>query len=229
MQVVQTLPISAIPTLSPSTHRESPAPLWELPSQKQTISKGQIIYRPEEPAQSIFLVLNGRVKLTRVSRDGRESVLDILRSGEPFGELAALGYDQRQEQATTIDSVELRIWPADEVRRRLERDPRLALWLTRQVSRRLEAAHNHIETLSFDPIPKRLARVILYHAQRFGTNLQDGRVRTLPLTHEALAQQVATSREIITHYMNEFRQKGLLDYSRKSIEIVPERLSGMLA
>jgi len=229
VQVVQTLPLNAISAIPATQNRESPPPLWELPSQKQTVSKGHIIYRPEEPAPSIYLVLNGRVKLTRVSRDGRESVLDVLRSGEPFGEFAALGYERRQEQAAALDAVELRVWSADEVRRRLERDPRLALWLTKQISRRLESAHNHIETLSFDPIPKRLARVILHHAERFGTHLQDGRVRTLPLTHEALAQQVATSREIITHYMNEFRQKGLLDYSRKSIEIVPDRLAGMLA
>lgn len=228
MQVVPTLPLNAISAV-PAQGRELPPPLWELPSQKQTVAKGHVIYRPEEPAQSIYLVSNGRVKLTRVSRDGRESVLDVLRSGESFGEFAALGYERRQEQASALDTVELRVWSADEVRRRVERDPRLALWLTRQISRRLEFAHNHIETLSFDPIPKRLARVILHHAERFGTHLNDGRIRTLPLTHEALAQEVATSREIITHYMNEFRQKGLLDYSRKSIDIVPDRLAGMLA
>lgn len=229
MQAVSTLPLSPIAAVATANNRELPPPLWELPSQKLNVAKGHIIYRPEEPAQSLYLVLSGRVKLTRVSRDGRESVLDVLRSGEPFGEFAALGYERRQEQAAALDAVELRMWQADEVRRRLERDPRLTLWLARQMSRQVESAHNHIETLSFDPIPKRLARVILHHAERFGTKLQDGRIRTLPLTHEALAQQVATSREIITHYMNEFRSNGLLDYSRKSIDVVPDRLASVLA
>lgn len=207
-----------------------PLALRQLPAVRHNYHRGAVIYRVEQPADAIFLVLSGRVRLTRVAGDGRESVLHVLKSGEVFGELAALeGGQLRQEQASAMDDLVVAAWPAVEVHRRAQQTPQLATWFTTLLARRLQEAHDRIETLSFDPIPKRLARVILRHANRFGTVLQDGRIRALPLTHEALAQEVATSREIITHHMNHFRARGLLSYSRKAIEVAPERLLSMLA
>lgn len=198
------------------------------PAQVASYVRGKTIYRAEETADQVSLIASGRVKLSRVCQDGREAVLEILKPGELLGELAALWGERRREQAQALDAVELQTWPSAVWRAQMEKDARwgtaLAVWL----GRRVQAAYTHIESLAFDPIPRRLARTMLENALRFGTRLEDGRLQLGPLTHEALAQQVATSREIITHYMNQFRQQGLLDYSRKSIEVVPERLETLL-
>ncbi len=198
------------------------------PSQTVTFPRGKTIYRTEEPAENISLILSGRVKLSRVCQDGRETVLEILKPGELLGETAALAGERRREQAQALDTVELQSWPYSLWRAQMEKDPRWGMFMATWLARRIQSAYTHIESLAFDPIPRRLARTMLENAQRFGIRLEDGRLQLAPLTHEALAQQVATSREIITHYMNQFRQQGMLDYSRKSIEIVPERLEMLL-
>ncbi len=220
--------------LNKSNGKNSPLPDWPtltqaLPSaQLLTYVRGKTIYRAEEAADSVALIAGGRVKLSRVCQDGRETVLEILKPGELLGETAALWAERRSEQAQALDAVELKSWPAVIWRAQMEKDPRWGLSLTAWLGRRLQSAYAHIESLAFDPIPRRLARTMLENAQRFGIRLDDGRLQLGPLTHEALAQQVATSREIITHYMNQFRQQGLLEYSRKSIEVVPERLEVLL-
>jgi len=70
-----------------------------------------------------------------------------------------------------------------------------------------------------DNIARRLARSLLRFAERLGTQGQDGTVSMPPFTHELLAQYVGTSREIVTHYMSQFRRQGLLRYSRAGITI----------
>ncbi len=205
-----------------------PASLRDMPGLQLQFSKGAVLFRPSEPAETLFLVRQGRVKLARVADDGRESVIDILSVGDTFGELALFGQRVRHEQASALDDVAVTRWGVEEVRRVLQTDPQMATWLAGLLGQRLEAARDHVQTLSFDPIPKRLARVLLEHVRRFGTGRQDGWVRILPLTHEALAQQVATSREIITHYMIEFRERGILQYSRKAIDVRPDQLTALL-
>ena len=70
---------------------------------------------------------------------------------------------------------------------------------------------------SADKIHRRLVRLLIRFSERFGTTEDDGSVQMGPFTHELLAQYVGTSREIVTHYMNQFRRQGYLRYSRKGI------------
>jgi CRP-like cAMP-binding protein len=79
-----------------------------------------------------------------------------------------------------------------------------------------------------DNIARRLARSLLRFSDRLGTLDADGSVRMSPFTHELLSQYVGTSREIVTHYMNQFRKKGYLRYSRKGITLHREALRGWL-
>jgi len=84
------------------------------------------------------------------------------------------------------------------------------------VQRTMEFGHR-IESFSLDNIARRLARSLIRFSERLGTPEQDGSVRLAPFTHELLSQYVGTSREIVTHYMNQFRRQGYLRYSRKGI------------
>ena len=76
-----------------------------------------------------------------------------------------------------------------------------------------------IESFSVDTIARRLARSLIRFADRLGTAEEDGSVRMQPFTHDLLSQYVGTSREIVTHYMNQFRRQGYLRYSRKGITL----------
>ena len=84
------------------------------------------------------------------------------------------------------------------------------------VQRTIDFTHR-IESFSVDNIARRLARSLIRFSDRLGAVEEDGSVRMTPFTHELLSQYVGTSREIVTHYMNQFRRQGYLKYSRKGI------------
>src|SRR5208337_1808543 len=84
------------------------------------------------------------------------------------------------------------------------------------VQRTMDFGHR-IESFSVDNIARRQTRSLIRFSERLGTPEQDGSVRLAPFTHELLSQYVGTSREIVTHYMNQFRRQGYLRYSRKGI------------
>jgi CRP-like cAMP-binding protein len=198
------------------------------PGQEQMWPRGDVIYRQDARAEFIFRIRSGRVKLSRICQDGRETVLEILKPGDILGEMAILDPAARPVQAQAMDLVTTEVWPVEMWRQKMAADPRWGMWLSHRLYQRLRQAQHRIESLAFDSIPRRLARVMLENAECFGTRLEDGRLRLAPMTHEALAQQVATSREIITHYMNQFRQRGLLEYSRKWIDLQPGKLRQIL-
>jgi CRP-like cAMP-binding protein len=86
---------------------------------------------------------------------------------------------------------------------------------------------SRIESFSAEDIQRRLARSLIHFSERFGVD-EDGAFRMLAFTHELLSQYVGTSREIVTHYMNQLRRKGYIRYSRKGITVYHDALRDWL-
>jgi len=193
-------------------------PLAHLPcSNIVEYKKGQLIYRQDQPSTSIYLVIDGRVKVARLTNDGRQTIVDVYQTDDFFGESALLGLPRRPEQATALEDAKLMSWTASEIDDISRTRPRLAIALLQiVVQRSLEYGHR-IESFSMDNIGRRLARTLIRFSLRLGAAEPDGSCRMGPFTHELLAQYVGTTREIVTHYMNVFRRQGYLQYSRKGI------------
>src|SRR5689334_1000640 len=116
-------------TLSaPQRHLEDP--LAHLPcSSILEFRKGQVVYNQDQPSTSIYLVIEGKVKVCRTADDGRQVVVDIYQTDEFFGESAFLGTATRDEQATAIESVKLMAWSTPEIEDLVTHRPRLAIAL----------------------------------------------------------------------------------------------------
>jgi CRP/FNR family transcriptional regulator len=204
-------------------------PLAHLPcSNIVEYRKGQLIYNQDQPSTSIFLVIDGKVKVSRLAADGHQVVVDIYQPDEFFGESAFLGLPHRAEQASALDDTRLMTWTASEIEDIVMKRPRLAVALLQILTQRTIDFTHRIEGFSVDNISRRLARSLLRFSDRLGTAEDDGSVRMAPFTHELLAQYVGTSREIVTHYMNQFRRRGYLRYSRKGITLYRDALNSWL-
>src|ERR1035437_1650999 len=179
--------------------------------------RGQMIYDQQQPCIAIFLVIDGKVKVSRLAEDGHQVVVDIYHPDEFFGESAFLNLPNRPEQATALESTRLMTWTASEIEDIIVKRPRLAVALLQILVQRTIDFTHRIESFSVDNIARRLARSLIRFSERQGTLEDDGSVRMNPFTHELLSQYVGTSREIVTHYMNPFRRQGYLKYSRKGI------------
>lgn len=198
-------------------------PLAHLPrSNIAEYRKGQMIYSQDHPSASLYLVIDGKVKISRVADDGRQVVVDIYQPDELFGESALLNLPRRSEQAIALEDTKLMAWSAVEIEDIIMRRPRLAVALLQILAQRTMNFARRIESLSVDNIARRLARSLIRFSERLGVPQEDGSVHMAPFTHELLSQYVGTSREIVTHYMNQFRRQGCLRYSRRGIVVYRE-------
>jgi len=193
-------------------------PLAHLPcSSIVSYKKGQLIYHQNQPATSLYLVIEGRVKVARVTPDEHQTIVDIYQTDDFFGEAALLGLQHRSEEAAAMEAVKLMTWTGAEMEEIIAMRPRLAVALLQIVVQRTLECTRRIEAFSMDYTDRRLARALIHFSERLGSQQADGSYRMAPLTQELLAQYVGTSREIVTHHMNCFRRQGYLRYSRKEI------------
>ena len=205
--------------------------LWEdplslLPRRRpQIFEREQNIYRPDDPADSLFLVVDGAVKVSRISDSGRETVLDVESSESFFGLSGILGEGRRGEAATAWERSSVMEWRVEDLRELMARSPELGPSLMRMVAKKLIEADQRIESFAVDHIPRRLIKTLLRLGERFGESTgSNGHLRLMPFTHELLARHVGTSREIVTQHMSQMRRKGVLDYSRAGLEFDPSVL-----
>ncbi|HLK47044.1 MAG TPA: Crp/Fnr family transcriptional regulator [Bryobacteraceae bacterium] len=193
-------------------------PLAYLPcSNVLEYRKGQVIYNQTQPSSSLYLVIDGKVRVSHCSNDGKQIVVDIYQPDEFFGESVFLRLPCRAEEARALENTKLMAWTGPEVEEIASRQPRLAVALLQVMVQRNMGFTQRIESLCVENIGKRVARALLRLADRMGTPENDGSVRMLPLTHELLAQYVGTSREVVTMHMNRLRRQGYVRYSRKTI------------
>jgi CRP/FNR family transcriptional regulator len=215
--------------LSTETHAPDEDVLALLPASKITeYNKGQMIYDLDKRPRSVYLVVKGTVGISHKAENGTEVLLDIVRAEELFGESAFLEVPQRSERAQAIERVELMTWSVSEIEDLVTKRPRLAVAMLQILVQRNAEYTRRIESFAIDSIARRLARSLLRLAERLGTQGESGPVWMMPLTHEMLSKYIGTSREIVSHHMNQFRKNGYLNYSRRSISLHRDALRKVL-
>lgn len=212
----------------PQQHLEDP--LVHLPrSTVMEYRKGDVIYGRNQSPTHIYLVIEGKVKVCRLTGTGQEVVVDIYRPDEFFGEAAFLRLPQYSEEARAFDKTRIMSWPASEIENLVAKQPRLGVALMQILVQRNLELTQRIESFSLDNISRRAARTLIRLSDRMGAREGDGSVRMSPLTHELLSQYVGTSREVITLHMNRFRRQGYLRYSRKGMVLYRDAFQEWLA
>jgi len=201
-------------------------PLAYLPSSiVRQCKKEQVIYAPDQCSASIYMVVTGKVKVYRITQEGREVLVDIYNVDEFFGDSALIGAVDGYEKAVALEpGTSVMMWTGSEVGDLILRRPRLGIALLQIMAQRCVHFGWRIESLASDSIERRLARTLIRFSERFGKVLEDGSIEMMALTHEMLSQYVGTSREVITHHMTQFRRHGYLRYSRKEVVIYPDAM-----
>ena len=196
-------------------------PLAFLPCTRTTeYQPGYIIYSQAQPANRLYLIVEGKVKVSRQS-GGLEVIVDVYKADEFFGEAALAGAARREELAIALERTRVMTWTPQEIEEAAGSRPRLALALLQVMVRRTSDFEARIESFSCDSITHRLMRTLVRFADRFGHRADDGTIRMNALTHEFLSQYIGTTREIVTHRMSQFRRDGYLEYSRSGISLHP--------
>ncbi len=165
-------------------------------------------------ADSAFYLLQGKVKLTITSQEGKEAIVAILGAGEFFGEGCLAGQTLRVATATAVTDCSLiRIEKSQMARMMHERHDVLELFATHLLTRNLRFEEELVDHL-FNSCEKRLARILLMLAN-FGKESKSASVHPR-INQEDLARMVGTTRSRVSAFMNKFRTLGFVDYSDRS-------------
>lgn len=163
-----------------------------------------------EPADSVFLVPFGRVRLTLAEENGRELTLAELGQGDFFGDEALTGAARRRATATALDEVTVVAIPAESLGRFLHGHPRVACNFVLQLSRALGQAADALAMLGLLGIEERLVRALEQLAREHGVPGEGGLVlRRLP-THQDLAARLGACRETVTRAFAALKRRGVL-------------------
>ena len=183
-------------------------------SQGRTVAKyrkGDLIFRQEDPADAVFYVQKGKIKIVVSSKQGKEAVIAILGAGEFFGEGCLIGQPLRLATARAMaDSEVLRVGKAEMVRV-LHAEPAFGeLFIAHLLTRNSRIEEDLVDQL-FNSSEKRLARTLLMLAN-FGKEEGPQPIATR-ISQETLAEIVGTTRPRVSHFMNKFRKLGFITYN----------------
>ena len=182
--------------------------------------KGEIIYFSASDLPRIFLLKKGNIKIVAVDEDGNETIKDIIQKGDLFGELTLETDNQSDEYAKVLsDDVAICSFLMSDFEDLLLRNPSLALSYTKFVGLKMKRIRNSYSNLISKDAKTRLHQFLKDWAENEGK--KEGNKVTIEnyLTQNDIAQIICTSRQTATQLLNEMEERGMIEYSRKVIQI----------
>ena len=170
----------------------------------------QAIHFPGDPADAVFVVGQGRVKISRLSEDGKEATLNLVGPKEPFGEECLLDATTHETLAEVLEPADTLRISREELLPVLQAHPPFALAVARLMSGRRHSAESRLEDMVFKTVRSRLAALLARLARTHGRQTDGGILLNLSLAHHDLAGQIGSTRETTTLTLNEFKRGGLL-------------------
>jgi CRP/FNR family transcriptional regulator, cyclic AMP receptor protein len=173
--------------------------------------KNHKLFSQGDPADSIFYIQHGKVKLTVISKQGKEAVVGILGANDFFGEGCLAGQPMRMASATAMSACEVMRLDRGHTIRVLHDEPTFSeLFVTHLLSRNIRLEEDLVDQL-FNSSEKRLARVLLMLAN-YG---KEGKPEPVipKVSQETLAEIIGSTRSRVNHFMNKFRKLGLINYN----------------
>jgi CRP-like cAMP-binding protein len=173
--------------------------------------KEQVVFSQGAAAEAVYYIQRGTIKLTTVSKGGREAVVALLNAGDFFGEGCLLGQPKRLTTATGISSTSLLVVERKEMIRMLHKERAFAdRFILHMLKRNVRIEEDLVDQL-FNSTEKRLARALLLLAS-YG---KEGRPEKIipKISQETLAEMVGTNRGRVNIFMNKFRKLGYIEYN----------------
>jgi CRP/FNR family cyclic AMP-dependent transcriptional regulator len=172
--------------------------------------RGDVVFSQGDPCTRVMYIQTGGVKLSVISKTGREAVVAMLGPGEFFGEGCLAGQPVRMGSATAVDASTILFVDKEEMVRLLHKQHALSdRFITHMLARNIRIEEDLVDQL-FNSSEKRLARTLLLLA-RYGKH--DKPVKEVPpISQETLAEMVGTTRSRVNFFMKKFQRLGFIDY-----------------
>jgi CRP/FNR family transcriptional regulator, cyclic AMP receptor protein len=192
---------------------------------RKNYDAGQLLFSEGDPCNGLYVIARGRVRIFKTSVSGREQVLAINQSGESLAELPVFDGGPFPASAVAIEPSEIGYISRRDFHAFCREHPEVPLKVLAVIGARLRNLVGIIEELSFTTIRQRLVALLVKLAQKEGRKTEKGIEFQLPASHQELASQLGTVRELISRNLARLQAEGLLEVSAR--EIVVKDLKGL--
>ena len=187
---------------------------------ERRVPKHQTIVEEGLPGDYMYVIRDGQVKVTKLSGDGREKILELLGPGDFFGEMSLLDNAERSASVKSLTETRILALSRKDFLKELRRNPDLAMAVIQELTRRVRQMDEQASSLSFQRVKERTRGLLLRLAKK--ESGREGRRATPPLTHQQIADMIGTSRETVTRVVKRLKEQGWLEQEGKQY-LVPAK------
>jgi CRP/FNR family transcriptional regulator, cyclic AMP receptor protein len=183
------------------------------------VEPGEVFYTPMDLSETLFILKEGRVRLYRMTPEGREFTLNVLESGTVFGEMALTAQRLRNTYAEAMETSRLSTLCRADVERLIVDKPQVGLQLVHLLSERISTYEVRLEDLGLKEVPARLASLILLLIDNQGIRTSEGYKIPTRYTHHQLGTMIGANREAVTRAFAQLRDLGAVEVRRRYIHV----------
>ncbi|MEX1155605.1 MAG: Crp/Fnr family transcriptional regulator [Chloroflexota bacterium] len=194
-----------------------------------TCLRGGLITSPDDDDERLYIVKSGRVRLYRLTADGRQLTLDILDKGRVVGRMNWLGQQLADTYAEAIQDALICSFTPAELQQLIDRHPAIGMNIIRYLSERLASSEREREIMAYRTVEQRLAARLLDLAARFGQQTDTGLAIDARLTQQELADMIGTSRETLALTVSRLREQHVLEMANQRVVILDRPALEVLA
>jgi CRP/FNR family transcriptional regulator, nitrogen oxide reductase regulator len=186
---------------------------------RRTVEAGRILFFQGDPAETFYIVLKGRVKLSQVTPDGQQVILRYSTSGESFGVIAVLSEMEYPVTAEAAAECQLLTWNRSTMRQLMERYPQIALNSLQILASRVREFQDRMRELATERVERRLARALLRLAHQTGRKTPEGVLIGMPISRQNLAEMTGTTLFTVSRILSQWETQGLVKTGREQVTI----------
>lgn len=186
----------------------------------QQLRRRRVVYLPGDPGTWVYFVLAGRVKISKVTRDGKELTLALRTPGELFGELAILEGGPREEMAEVVENATVAQIERKVFQELAQNNPVLSSRMVRVLLSRQRDLANKIEYLMFKDVHSKLAELLLSLSGEYGVEHPRGTLVAMKITHQEMANLIGSTRETVSLTLSQFKRQKLVQSDGRKVIVL---------
>ena len=181
--------------------------------------RGEFIYMPGDRAEFVYILKQGRVKLSVLSESGKEIAIDIIQPGEIFGEFALVDESQRSNMTQALDDVLMWVFSKHDFTKLLTSLPMLALSYIKLVGDRRRRMEKKLSDITSKPVSGRICE-LLHELSTGSAEFESAATdHIVPLTHQDVASLIGAARQTTTTVLNDLERRGIIELGRGWIRV----------
>ena len=185
--------------------------------------KGDMLCSQGEKSDTLFIINEGQVKISKLTKDGKEQIVHIFTSGDFFGELSLFSSDEIYNfDGYAISDVKICTLTKKDMNKIIMNNPEISLKLLQVITKRLTQTENLAQNLATNDAEIRIASMLLEFGENYGAVTQEGLQINLPINREEMANYVGVTRETISRKLSIFEELGIISLKGNKILIIKQ-------